>query len=373
MRAWYRYVGAAGAVALTLAACGGDDDSEAVAEPAAEPSAEPTAEPGSEPAPEGEMTTVKYLQATESLTFATLNYARSMGYFEDEGLELDVLPTLANSSQVVQVLESGEADIVATGSTAVVAAVGAGRDVTSIAVATKGATHGISMTNEWIDEVAERLDVTAESSVEDRMRALEGATLSLAGAGSTTDVMFRANLEAFGLDPESDVELRYINDQPAVVAAAREGQVDGMVVALPERALPVAEGWGEIWIDYPRGDVPPLDSFALIDVAMTNSFLSEHPDIADSFVRAMWRATDDFNNDPDGVRAVLRENWFSEMDEAVFDLSFERVLPLFADGPAPTPEAFEATVELYNVSAEDPVDLEFSDVYDPEPATRTQP
>lgn len=368
-------------LAVVLAACGADGGSTASTEAAdattapSDMTAPPDASAPADTSPpgttvSGETVKVRYTQAGTSLSFANLLYAQSQGYFEEEGLEMEYLPFPPSSGDVVTLLVSGQADVGMAAPSAMYAAVTQDRQLTNYATMQKGPAIGITISSELAAEF-EADGVMPDSPVQERLAALEGRTVAGVGTGSATNAMAVMAFEAAGVDPDTGVTFLPVPDHTEAANAVREGQADAMYGALPALLTGQVEGWGVLWLSFP--EVEAIGDMPWIEFTASDEFAAEHPEAIEAILRAMWRAAEDFQNDPDAVAQVLKENWYQDMDEDLFQASFEMALPTFTAGLIPSEDGLARSVAVVNAGAEVPIDVSFDQIYDTTAVEATQP
>jgi NitT/TauT family transport system substrate-binding protein len=315
---------------------------------------------------------VKFLPATESLAVLTQLQAIAKDYFKQEGIDLNYLGVLANAAQAAQTVVTGQADIAGTGSTGVLTVLSANRDIVSIALISKEPTTIISMTNKAAAEVAKK-GITASSPIQAKMDALKGLKLGLPAAGSSTDILVRTTLKDYGIDANKDLEIVPVNDGPGLAAAARQNRVDAYAFSPPDSVLGVAEGWGQIWVSYPSGEVKQFQGMPLTDIVTSRKYYQQNPEAVRRVLRALWRAAEDIRTNPEMVRKAVKDRWFKDLDAAVYNASFDALLPGFQRGLIPEKPGFDILLKTFNLSRSQPVDLAFSDVYDSTLVQATKP
>lgn len=358
----------AAAILMALAACGGDAGLTGNTNGDVEPTATSTGD-----ATEAlEPITVRYLAASEGLPALPTIYAMSMNYFEEEGIDLEYLGLIANSVDVYSQTAAGAADIGQAGTTGTIAVRNGRTNLRGIALLAQRPTSVMTLHNDVVERLGTELGVTPESPIEDRVEALQGLTLAFPGAGANFFIVNEA-LAFAGLDPDVDLTIQSINDGPAIVTALREGQADGINFGAPEGVRPISEGFGQLWINFPAGEIPSVAELPYIDIATSTEYLEENPEAVRRFLRAVWRASDDIQERPDHVADVVKRDWFEELDADLFQAAFDAVLPAFQQGLIITPQGYDTLTTIYNAAAEEPFDLPLDDVYDMSIATETQP
>lgn len=363
-------------LAMALVACGGGDPSADDPVETAEEVDDSTAEPGTE-TESTESTeqaeslgTVRYTQAGTSLSFANVLYAQAAGFFEDEGLEMEYMPFPPSSGDVITILVAGDADVGFAAPSAMYSAVSQGRDLQNYATAQKGPALGITVSAELAEEL-EAEGITPDSPVLDRIAALEGKNIASVGAGSSTYAMAVMALDEAGLSADSDVTFLPVPDHAEAANSTRQGQADAYVAALPALLTGPTEGWGVLWLEFP--EVSAIGDMPWIEMTTSTEYAEANPEIMEAMLRAVWRANDDFENNPEEVARVLKEEWYQDMDQELFDAAFEMARPTFTKGLIPTEEGLAASIAVTNAGAEVPVELTFDEVYDTRFVEETAP
>lgn len=365
---------------LLLAACGASDVENAAPSPEAtaaleapqEPSdvmpPESTDAPTADEATELEVTTVRYLQPAESMAYLPVTVALYAGLFEDEGLDIEVLPF---TQQGAQVMLAGDVDIAAISTPNLFPVIEQDRGLVSLALLTPNPTQGLVLTNDAIERIAAETGVTPESPIEDRVQALEGLTITTPPEGSATSAQLMTTLQDFGVDPDG-VRLTSLDAAIAHINTARAGQSDGYAFSPPVTTIATAEGFGQTWFAYYKKEIPRYDGVSVVDIVSTEDFITANPNTTTAFLRAVWNAIDLIESDPSAAAEATKEA-FPDVEQEVFDQAFADVTFAFLDGILPTQEGFEKTLDALNISLESPVELTFEEVYDPSFAEAARP
>lgn len=244
--------------------------------------------------------------------------AISEGYFEDEGIEVELTPA-ANGATTINALVSGSTDLALVSYPSLITARGADLPVTIAAPAIAG--------NEGYQAGLYVLEGSAIKEPKD-MLGKKFATPSL---GSVGDVWFRGVLNEAGLD-YSKVEFVEI-PQANMASALKAGDVDGIFQTEPTLSATRAD------LDIRAVDIQigPQGLFAT-----SEKVLKENPDVVESFRAALARAVEDIEADPHGIA--------------------EQEMPKYTDMDAKTAKAMglpEFQVEYDASGVQDVIDLMF--------------
>jgi NitT/TauT family transport system substrate-binding protein len=264
-------------------------------EPAASPAAETvaTVTPDAGSSPTGELTKIKvgFVPVT---VFAPIFVAKDLGFYAEEGLDVDLEPFPGGADPVV-LTASGELDA---------AFVGVGPAFWN------GASQGLPMKiiapgHAEGDPVATPLMISRKNCEEGKITSvadLKGKKVSVNARGAT-EYWLNAALETGGLTID-DVDLQVL-PFPDAVAALQSGAVDAAMVGEPLATQAERDGIA----------IRLASSFAVQDIQPTTiigneKWLAEHPDQAEGFVTGYMRASkllaEGGLNDP-AVQAIIEK------------------------------------------------------------------
>jgi NitT/TauT family transport system substrate-binding protein len=321
-----------------MAACGGSADGSSSAKGGLDPD-------------------VVFQPATESMAVLTQLSAFSGDYFAKEGLKITYNTPIPNAAQAAQSV-TGNADIAIVGSSGVIPGVAAGRDMVTVATLTKGPSTQVTLRN----DVIAKLGLNPSSPIADRIKALKGLTLALPQPGSSTDVIVRQALGAYGLNPDKDIKIRPITDPPALVTAMREKQVDGFAFSAPTSVQPVSEGYATVW--FTISDLPEYSDMPWIDVVTSKKYLKENRPTVVKFVKALQAGADDLKNNEAAASKRIKDKYFAKLDQKTYDLSFKLALPTSQKGLEPTESGLKVLLDVVNATADKKFDVTFKQGYD---------
>ncbi len=271
-----RGTAAAGALALLLAGCGGDDA-------------------GSTSAGQGEgQETINIVAGVAvSPSSAVLLIGQEQGFFEEEGIELE-LGQAASAAGGVPNLINGQLDVVLGGISGVVTAVAQGIPVQFVS----GAVTDVETPQGTIYQTMVAPDSGIESFAD-----LEGKTVAVNSLNCCWDFWIREAVEKDGGDPSTLnlVQLPF----PEQAGALRNGSVDAVSTLQPFATQMRLEGFVDI------GDSAAIaydnPSNGNTNYFMATSFLQENPGLLERWQRALQRSSDYANENPEEVRALIVE------------------------------------------------------------------
>ena len=241
---------------------------------------------------------------------AVLWVARDAGLFEKNGLHTDVA-YIRSGSTMGQALVAGEIQMAQMGGPAMLAAGAAGMDVTYIAVALNTTPIVIMGT---------------VSRIED----LKGKAVGITRFGSNTDISARFAIRKAGLQPEKDVALVQLEDYPGIMGGIASGRIAAGALADPFTEHAKKLGYKEI------ADVAAMGlEFPFVGIAAKKSYLKDHSDVAQRFVRAYTEAIALYKNNRDLAMKVTSK-YTGIKDPAILSSTVSFYGPKLARVPYPT-------------------------------------
>lgn len=284
---------------LALTACGSGDT---------------TGEIGAEGSDSSSLTTVSFGVGDPQLQVGTAPYTsvpEVMGYWEDNGLDVDVQGT-AGAVASVQGLSTGIFDIVNGGSSAFYDAAATDPNLRVISLGAE---------NVW------KIAVPPDSPITD-IEDLRGKTIGAQSQSSSSYLFGRAALASSGLDPDADVEWLVVGVGAQAAQALQSGDIDayasydgplgvvGSLSGAPLRAL----------------DSPLDELTGTLGLATTATYLEENRETVLAFLRAYNEGKIFADENP---AAAIQIHWQQYPAQAPKDVPIEQAveetLPIVTD------------------------------------------
>ncbi len=276
-------------LSLILAACAAPGTAPAADDPTAQ---EPTAqdEPTSEPNDELATVRVGYIPIT---IFAPLFVAQEKGYFEEEGIKLEMTPQEGGPENVIQVA-AGNFDVAGSGiGSGMLNAISRGIEFEIVAPMH---TERPPLTSPFVVSKT-RYDSGELTTMAD----MEGKKVSINSKGAATEYWLWNALQQGGLDfPDVDVVGVAYRD---VAPALENGSLDGAILSEPLATLMEdKELVSRVSQDF-------IQDFTPTYIFYNKDWATENPDLAKAFVKAYTRGARDINGDA----------WFSDENLAYIE------------------------------------------------------
>lgn len=281
--------------------------------------------------------------------------AKDEGYFTQEGLDVDIVPT-RGSAQAVAAIIGGGADVALATVSDVANAVSQGRNLKVIA----GITNQPQMMLTVSTEFAKKHGITADSPLDQRVKALKGGTFAVSAPGSMTDDVMRTLLTMGGFSPDRDAQIMALGGAGSeMLGALARNSIDGFVLSPPAGNQAEADGKGTILVNLMSGEIPKYRDMMFQAITSTPATIAAKKDILIKFTRAIARAQKLMTTDKESALA-LGAKAFPNIDPAVFKSAFNIAYPSFSKDPiVPLPgvqKALDFTPTKEKVSADQIVD-----------------
>lgn len=269
-------------------------------------------------------------EVTHSVFYAPLYAAISLGYFKEEGIELELVNG-GGADKSMTALLSGQADIGLMGPEAAIYVFNEGKEDSALVIGQLTKRDGSFLMGREPDEDFEWSD-------------LEGKTVIGGRAGGVPEMTLEYVLRKNGLTPGEDVEV-LTNIQFNLMGGAFEGGTGDYVTLFePTASMFEKEGKGYILdaVGAESGEVPYTAFMA------RKSYISEHPQIIEKFLRAVYKGQQFVQRATDEEVAKAIVEFFPDTTEGslVMVARSYRAIDAWMDTPVMKKEAFDRLQEI---------------------------
>lgn len=235
-------------------------------------------------------------EVAHSIFYAPMYVAIEEGYFDEEGIDLDLVCGFGADKTMTAVI-SGEADIGFMGSEA------------SIYTYAEGATDYV-VNFAQLTQRAGNFLVAREEMPDFTWDDLKGHLVLGGRKGGMPQMVFEYILKENGIDPTSNLEINQNIDFGSTAAAFAEGQGDFTVEFEPGATTLESEGKGYVVASLGEDSgYVPYTAFSA-----KQSYIEEHPDVIQGFTNALQKGMDYVQaHTPEEIAAVI-EPQFPETD-----------------------------------------------------------
>lgn len=219
---------------------------------------------------------------------------RAQGYFEDEGLDVELVYS-RGGTDAVQALNGGSVDYAASSFDAQVGAVASGAEVRRFMTTGRLPLFALATAPDTADEITSIAD-------------LRGRKVAISGPGNADETILLYVLDRNGVDPD-DVEFTSIGTN--LYDALRLGQVDAGMVQEPALSLLTEEGGRELvnFMDIDDAQEVFGGAYEFMGVSIREGEQEERADQLQAMARALRRGLEHTRNGPveDAIEALPSE------------------------------------------------------------------
>ncbi len=254
-------------------------------------------------------------------TIAPVFIAIQNGYFLDEGLDLEYVE-IDSGALGAMAITTGLAQFTDLGVSDVINLQAQGKDPILVYSIVNSLTMNLVVRN----EVLEKLGISRQSPIEDRMKALKGMTIGITRPGAPTDLYPRYMMQSVGLNPDTDASFVAIGGGSALLAALESGQIDAYLLSPPTPFIAEQDGKGTILIMNSEGDVPKFRDFAFTSTAVSKAWAEANPTLVEGYSRALHRAYQFMVEHNDEAIQILHDKYFPDTDLATLKISINATM-----------------------------------------------
>jgi NitT/TauT family transport system substrate-binding protein len=230
--------------------------------------------------------TVRMSQPTNSLGYLSIYAARANGYFNDEGIALELI--IVQGGADIAAIISGSVDFSATSTGGLLRAFAGGTELLGVDNILGKCIYDLAIRK----DTAKRLGITSAMPVQERLKRIRGTVIG-AGAGIGVipyQVAYFLVKEA-GLEPGKDVTILAVGGGDSALVALRTGHIDIMSYPPPFPQIAIKNGDAISLVANTRGEYPPLNNFQTSVLVVRPDYAKKNPDTVRHVVGAMVRGS----------------------------------------------------------------------------------
>ena len=242
------------------------------------------------------LTKVTLSEVAHSIFYAPMYVAIEEGYFEEEGINLELV-TAFGADKVTTAVISGEADIAFMGSESTIYVYNQNADDYLVNFA-------------QLTQRAGNFMVAREPMDDFDWKDLKGSYVLGGRKGGMPQMVFEYVLKKHGMDPEKDLKIDQSIDFGSTAAAFSGGKGDFTVEFEPSATALETEGAGYVVASLGEASgYVPYTAFSA-----RKSYMEQNPEIIQSFTNALQKGMDYVNNHTPEETALVIQPQFAETD-----------------------------------------------------------
>lgn len=298
--------------------------------------------------------TVNFAMPSIGMLYLPVYVADEMGYFTDAGIDANLQVFKAGGGTAMAAVLGGDMDVYIGSTSAALRAASQDTNTVIIGALMTQYASNVVMRGAFAAEKG----LTADSTLEERLAALEGARIGVTGAGSGTHQLAMYMLTEAGLDPERDATVVFVGGGTEILAAFSRDRIDAFTLSNPTSDTAIAQYDGFLLFNMAAGQLPALDGHLYISVNTRQGWIDENPELAKRMMGAIQRAQIAMQ-DPaltEEIRDKVHAGNFPKVDKALFDQAWTAVLPAYPMSPEITRAQMERVVNFLDTFSERKLD-----------------
>lgn len=269
---------------------------------------------------------------------------------EEHNLEIDWMDFGGSSPNCWTAVIAGEVDLCVASPAGATAAIAEGQELRFVT----------SLTNVMSELVVspELADAAggASAPAEDRLAALEGATVATSNLGTSHAAYLDLMLDRVGLGFGDEVKALTLTDPVAMIEGIKNGQFDGAMWTVGSFETGVRSGDVVRLVSTPAGDEPRLQGVPFVIAAGNSDWVDANSEAVDAFRAALNDAAAAIESNPDDTATKLKQQFFPEMEDELFRNGFEQIVPLINMDGTVAADAWQTNLDILQQSNENSLD-----------------
>jgi len=285
---------------------------------------------------------VTLTQPVDSLSFFPIYVARAKGYFEQEGLDVNVKATAGGGPHLTAVF-AGEAEFTASPGTYQINALNQGKKVIGVIDLLRRNIIGTVIHK----DAAAKVGITPGMPLMERVKRAKGLTIGITRPGALTDVLVRNIIGRAGLAVPADIRLVGIGGAGTMLPAFRNRKIDVLTISTPHPERILSEGIGIWFVNWAAGEDPEIKDFMMSTLMTTPKLIKEKPELVQRMVRAVLKSIQYINDTTvDQLTQDMTPYFGKSVEPAALRLSIETVKVAVNPTGKMSDEAVQTTFKL---------------------------
>jgi NitT/TauT family transport system substrate-binding protein len=269
---------------------------------------------------------------TPSMMFYPLYYGQEKGYFPKEGMDVEVIVTNGDGPDVDAVI-SGSVQFAVSTPNRLFTAFEQGKPLKAAMMLAKRMAIECAMNK----EVANRLGITKDTPLEQRLKLLKGLTVAGTRPGAFTYVLLETYGKRVGLVPQTDFKLIGVGGANSMLPALENNQIAVGCTGSPFAELAEARGKAIRFTNNMGGDDPAFDDFLFELVYVRPDYLAANGETVRKFLRAFVATVNEILDTPSEQHMSALKARFGGASDDVIHASFENTKKIYTRDGVITP------------------------------------
>lgn len=245
-----------------------------------------------------------------AFSYYSIYAARDLGYFKDEGLDMEIIVTQGDGPDV-DALIAGSVQFTATTPNRLLTTYQQGKPLLGILNMFNRVGINCFVNN----DSAAAAGIRADTPLNEKLKKLKGLTIGVSRPGSFTYYLAANYLKRAGYAPQQDAKVIGVGGGPSMVGALENKKIDVGCLASPTPELAVTRGKASMLVNNTLGEDKELNEFLFAVLYVRPDYAKEHPETVGKVVHALKRAMSYIVATPFEQQHKLLTATFGDMDE----------------------------------------------------------
>ncbi|HYH42489.1 MAG TPA: ABC transporter substrate-binding protein [Burkholderiales bacterium] len=264
--------------------------------------------------------------ASGGYLYVSVMVADVLGFFKNENIEPNI-HNAGSGTKAMSAIAAGEAQFSVTAPPSAFRAREKGIDILTVGAAITQYASNIVVSKKFI----ERTGINANSTYEQKLKALKGSTIGVSTAGSGTDQIVRYLARRAGLNPDKDMTIATMGSGAAMLPALARDQIEGFSFSPPNPDVAIQKFGATMLFDFSTGQVKELDGFLYQAVLVREGWAQKNPDLVVRFLRAIQQGLDVTHSEQQHTKArdAVWAKYFKQTEKGLFDQIWINMRPAY--------------------------------------------
>ena len=248
----------------------------------------------------------------KALLYYPVLAARDLGYFTEEGVNMDIVVTQGDGPDV-DALISGSVQFAATTPNRLLTAYEQGKSLLGVMTISKRIAVNCFMNK----EKANAIGVTESTPIDEKFQKLKGLVIGGTRPGAFTNLLATNYIMRGGMVPQQDAKVIGVGAGPAMLAALENKQIDVGCIASPTPEIAVSRGKSIMLVNNTLGWDKEFEEFLFAVLYVKPEYAKANPEIVRKVIRALQKANAYVVDTPFAEQLPVLQKEFGELDPAI--------------------------------------------------------
>jgi NitT/TauT family transport system substrate-binding protein len=278
-----------------------------------------------------------------SLTFLPLYVGVQHGFFAKQGFDVEIVTTSGDGPDIDALISGGVNYTVTTPNRLFLAYQQGNKRIVGIANLMNRMAIDC-----WMNKaLAQKLHVSVETPLKQRIMALKGQTVSGTRPGAFTYLLLVNYAMRFGLEPQKDIKIIGIGGPNALIPAVENGAIAVACTGDPAPELAGSRGKAIMFTNNVGGTDPAYDNFMFEVLHARRDYAQSHADEVHRMIRGFLDSIAFIYDGPEPQVVAAMKKYFTATSDDLLLQSLRRLRPAFPRDGRFNQESVEKSAKFF--------------------------